>query len=466
MDKEQIKSNLLAVREGLRKLMVSRPYMLFISVLAGVLFIFNLAHVSLWIFLTLIGICFLIYKEFTPTFLHFNVMWMTLLKLYGAKPHDFFHVIPLLCVLVICFIAHFVIYKKNFRSGKLLWAHIAVSVALIFGGLFSISAEAYFKPTALFYVLGLSVGMVAIYILGRSCIGADEGIDVMRIFTDSLFFIGVTGVIMTASAAIPALLTGESYSIQWSNNLSAFMAFALPVPFYYAVKYERKVLYFLTGVIFYLATFFTLSRGGMLYSTFIVAVSAIFSIVFCKSKKVSLILTAVSAACLIVAVCAVISKFDVLMEELHISPNEARVKMFKLAIANFKKFPVFGTGIGFYGDFYHPQEGAMYWYHSTPFQIIGSMGTVGIIAYTYQFFVRLKVLLAGRNAINYALLIAFVGFELLALVNPGDFVPVPFVMNLTLMFAYVEYFNTLKLPENELLVPVTKLKKQPRITVA
>ena len=80
----------------------------------------------------------------------------------------------------------------------------------------------------------------------------------------------------------------------------------------------------------------------------------------------------------------------------------------------------------------------MCWYHSSPFQVIGSFGIVGIAAYGYIFVARI-VYFARRNTLtNKFIFIAYIGMQLMSLVNPGLFSPVPYLLMMTLLFVIMD----------------------------
>ena len=70
-------------------------------------------------------------------------------------------------------IFHFIKYRKPLKIGRSFWGLCAISLALILGGVGHISAAEYFGGSALFYVLGLGVGMIVFYLLLKSQVDTD-----------------------------------------------------------------------------------------------------------------------------------------------------------------------------------------------------------------------------------------------------------------------------------------------------
>jgi hypothetical protein len=130
-----------------------------------------------------------------------------------------------------------------------------------------------------------------------------------------------------------------------------------------------------------------------------------------------------------------------MLDNVMISSEEPRALMYQYAIEVFLKYPIFGTGLGHDVVYYNPQPMAMFWYHSTIFQIIGSLGLVGIIAYTYQMLMRGKTLIEAHSKYNLYLFLSILGFAGYSLVNVGYFIPLPFGPTLIMLFIVSERLN-------------------------
>ena len=106
------------------------------------------------------------------------------------------------------------------------------------------------------------------------------------------------------------------------------------------------------------------------------------------------------------------------------------------AVQDFKSNILFGRGLGYKGnsDVHNPAEFAICWYHSSPFQVIGSFGLVGVTAFAYQLWKRI-------THFNITLFIAYAGLFLMSLVNPGEFCPIPYGLMATLLFIICDKNN-------------------------
>ena len=116
--------------------------------------------------------------------------------------------------------------------------------------------------------------------------------------------------------------------------------------------------------------------------------------------------------------------------------------LYKDALREFANHPIFGVGCGYDGPDYenHVEEIVFYWFHSTFFQVVGSMGLVGIVAYGANYIMRAKILFRDIAKDTFVLFTALslAGFELYSLIDTGTFVPLPTMMIVFVLFAILE----------------------------
>lgn len=70
------------------------------------------------------------------------------------------------------------------------------------------------------------------------------------------------------------------------------------------------------------------------------------------------------------------------------------------------------------------------------------MGIVGILAYVYQFIKRMFLLWRKPTLFNMTVFLSYVSLELMSLVNPGIFCPIPYLLIVTIFFVVVERVHT------------------------
>lgn len=389
--------------------------------------------------------------------------------------------IPLLAAVIF----HFAYYRKPIRIGPSFWGLCAISVALLLGGVGTISSAEYFAPAALFYTLGLGVGMVAFYLLVKSHLSDTAG----KTVAISLYLIGLYAgfcVIMfyvrdmaghsrflesgnetvrslaaylySGSASNNLFLTRHQFlNFQSSNNLSTFLLLTMPFPLYWAAKNPAHIL---SVVFMYICLVFSGSRGGLVMGTIeLLLLMIAYIVIFPRNRRQRIVAscaTAVLCISFIACIPIVISLFQMpvssdeaavgisgLWEKLRtymLNSDEPRLKLMKQMVYDFIKNPAFGVGIGYTGNenLYNPVTGAMNWYHMWFAQIIGGLGALGIAAYGFQLVDRVRIFLRNRSRLTWAMFLSYIGLFLMSQVNPGEFCPVPYAMLAVTFFAIME----------------------------
>lgn len=220
------------------------------------------------------------------------------------------------------------------------------------------------------------------------------------------------------------------------------MMFFLPIPFYYALSKNRLFIFF--GFLFYLAIVMTGSRGGLVMGGIELFLCCLFVSVYDKPLRyVTFFLCAAGLVFLAMNIKEFLHVFTASDSLSLISEKEPRVNLMIRAVKDFLSNPLFGRGLGYTGniDFYSPVKGAANWYHMMPFQIIGSLGLVGVAAYGYQFFGRIRLIFKKPSPSSLTLGLSYAGILLMSMVNPGEFCPIPYELLAVLLFIFLELPN-------------------------
>ncbi len=344
---------------------------------------------------------------------------------------------------------HFVIYHKKIRIGSTFYALIAVSASLVLGGIGTISATDYFRPVSLFYVVFLGIGMVVAYLLLKAQMCEPRDYDARQKLLAILYIAGLLACVMLFKNIYDHWAHFIKYKhichyihMQAKNNLSTFLMFAIPCPFFFASKNR---LHLLSPLIMILAIIISGSRGGIIFGLIELAICYIvFTIVDKRNRYIYI-------AVLLLAIGAFIYKAPALLDFMFnksldklISTDEARYKMLSRAWEGYLQNSLFGHGLGYTGntDLYNPKAGALTWYHMMIPQIVGSLGSIGILAYGYQFFVRARTVIKGvltkDRILICALGMSYVGVLLMSQVNPGLFCPLPYSLITVMIFALID----------------------------
>jgi hypothetical protein len=348
---------------------------------------------------------------------------------------------------------HFIAYRPNpkknnlppFRltRGEMFAPILAASIAITAGGLGTITAKEYFGGASLYHMVMLGFGMLAAYILFMNYIPASAGQKLRRYLPHLMAALGLFACLMVFHHYLThfstVLKTGTVLQFQWRNNVSTFLMLSIPFPFYLALK---KPGWTVAGLAMFFALLLSGSRGALIFGTieFLMCVAVLFTID--RRRRVPYLIV----GGLMVVAAAVFAQdlFGFLGSTVNrlitITDQEVRMRLYERALTDFFHHPIFGTGIGYMGNRdVHPSKAfSLCWYHCEPLQILGSLGLVGVGAFVWQLIARCITFLKKRSAFHITLFISYVGVEMMSLVNPGVFAPLPYLLLVTLFLAAAE----------------------------
>ena len=359
--------------------------------------------------------------------------------------------LPCLIPLILAIGFHLIFYHpKRFSLGELGLSQIFVSIALLIGGCTCISLARW--TGALTYSLLLGVGVFFIYFAWTNYMRGTPYGETSTYFAKIFMWMGL---ILVGEMITYYVKSGVSFfahsSLEWidlgwgiDNNVATLLLLAAPMCFYLATQKEHPTLYILIGIIEYLGIVSTYSRGGILFAVITAPIVAVATILKSKNKSESLIII---VCVIIVALTAFAFTYEKILSMIgHIFEDglksSSRVLLYKDALHQFAAHPIFGVGTGYDGPDYenHVEEIVFYWFHSTFFQIVGSMGLVGIFVYGWNYLKRAKVIFKNILKDTFVLFsfLSLLGFELYSMIDTGTFVPLPTMMIVFIMFAVVE----------------------------
>ncbi len=441
----------------------SEIYIALITIIGIIGFIYKLEIHAIYAIGIIAGINWILSKDIMPSFLALAMIGMTPLARHGEAGY-FGPVYYLGYVLIPCFIIHMILHPPTFKVNKFFFTTLAVAVAVTLGGLFYTTPKEYFSMPAMYYIFGLGFGMLLIYMVIQSDTPYDKA-KIAEYFAKMMVGIGVMGIAMITmhyiknSELIEIRFSYFRSMMQWKNNLSNNLLLSMPFAFYLATKGKNSLFYFIVGLLQYIALLLSFSRGGILFGTMVFPIALVATFIIAKKDRVNfLVILAIVAGLIYLALNSLSdSIWEKITTSVEIREGEARINLYKLAWKNFLEYPIFGKGLAYDGGkYYRPEAWCMYWYHSTIFQILGSLGIVGLIAYTYQEIVRIVTLLKVRSRFNLFTLLSLAGFAGYSMVNVGYFVPLPFVAMLVHMFIVVDRYNKI-LKDNPILMLQEKI---------
>ncbi|CDB43856.1 o-antigen polymerase [Firmicutes bacterium CAG:240] len=345
-------------------------------------------------------------------------------------------------------------YRRRMVIGKLTYPYIAVSAALIIGGVGVISADDYFEPIGLYYTLGLGLGQLVLYLISRSRLENERGYDRVERVARILYTGGLLFVVVVLGFYIQNIdkfiEKGGVLFFKQRNFVTSVFLMVIPM---ICILVRRSNLYLIGTVLMYIAMIMTGSRSGLLFGSFLLLVCLAY--IYIKNKKYRRFYNWLFGVSIVVITVLAITFLPQLYAArienaaggggegtAGVHKDKTRLEFIKLGIENFLSHPIFGIGIANMKDvgiFKAYVPGSLMFYHNAVIQVISSMGLVGVLAYGWMLFSRLKMLWIGRKRKRIAVFaLSYIGIGLMSMTNPGIFCPFPEAGLLTLMFAIVE----------------------------
>lgn len=427
---------LTKIEERMHFFLNSRWSSLVYTVCASLAVIFSLEHYAIPVFVLWMAFTAVMEKNFLNIFLPLvlvcGIVLRTLRQTVLNTEH-FWLTVPVLIAIVL----HLVLHKRHFRRGKLLYSYLAVSAALIFGGLFHISAANYFRLEMVYYVFFLGLGVTFLYVWFRSGVYSSRHYDCRERLMECLYCVGIFCSVSILEQAVRLFLTtgNAMQSYLWANDIADMMLFAIPAAFYFA---RRNYIHAFVGMVFYAMILFTVSLSAI----FVGALLLLCCFGYLLRYRVTLRMITVSAmACIFacgMAVAIYLVKRAGGVLAFVTAEDSGRLGLIREAWQNFLSAPVFGVGMGDPGGMVDANFMIINWTHNFVFQVLGSMGIVGVLAYGYQMYARTSLVFARRDPFHMAVGLLYLALFLISLLQPGEFCPMPYALISVMVFTVLE----------------------------
>ena len=378
------------------------------------------------------------------------------LIIYTSDISQLLYMWPVILLLIpgfVVFIARNV--RRKFTLGKMFYPQIAVSVALLLGGAGIVAGADYLRalPTAL--VLG--VGVLALYVFYNHFLKRDGKHDIPTYFSKVMMYLGI---VIALELIVTILRSGvpvsqwhkEYWDLGWGNrnNVATYLMLTAGLTFYLSTKSRHSWLYLAAGFFQNFCIILSFSRGGILFGGISGIIALVLSIVRAQNRKHALITTGIVLAVILVLYLAFMGKINTMIGSLlsRGMDTSGRTELYVEAWQCFKAHPFLGVGMGYLGNNFDLSVANMYWFHSTLFQVIASMGIVGIAAYVYFYVIRAYLLFKNiKHTFNLFILAIWIGFEGYCMIDAGTFVPYPNMMLIIIMTLLLEVNLNNKLTE-------------------
>lgn len=348
-------------------------------------------------------------------------------------------------------------YRSRIRPGPTFFAMPAVALALFLGGVGSLSPDVYFSAASLYHMAGLGLLPIAVYLVAKTDDGRGRTYAIGDKVCAAMYLCAVflSYAVVRVFVLHPELLhiTDGSAAVfpymQWRNTAANLTVMLLPAVFYYARRHHP--VHLLSACAIYGLSVLTGSRGALVVGLLCMVAGVVY---FCYRRPRAWVWVAAVAAAFVLVflffgqpLCAFILRFRrlrILEDEGgdYSILDESRAQLFLRGVRDFLAHPLNGVGLAYRGnEDIAPVYGELRipWYHCAVAQVMGSMGLLGIAAYGYQLYLRLRLIIRGRkSAYTVALLLSYGALLVYSLIDPGLFSPLPFAVLGTLLFVFLE----------------------------
>ncbi len=441
--------NKLTSKQLFQRIIYNPLFILILGAIAITSWALNLGGIGILVLLTVGGLVLAFNRDIMPLLpcLIFTALCATSKNMFSSRLNMILIGIGG-GILLVSLIAHLITYKPKFRLFKLTLPLILVSIALILGGVGYLSVDQYFNGAIFIIALGpimlLAYYIIMLYLNPPAWVKAHNYMCYIML-TLGLIVVAqlITFVLRSESDIVDLIRTSMDFG--WGNINSVSMILTLSFPCAFFIGYGRKMTaipFYIISFLMYFLIFFVGSKLVVIVSSATMLAIIIYSIF--KGKNRGYLLYAICTIILAASIYAlmfpdktigIIEKIFIFEKVSYAGYTTLFTQAYNLFLAN----PIFGGGLGFASETLLVSD--FYLFYSTPFQIMGTLGIVGMVAYGIYYISRAVIMFKNPNPFNIIISIAIIGFEVLCLMDAGTFTPFPFVLIIIVLTAFMEYSN-------------------------
>lgn len=372
-------------------------------------------------------------------------------------------------------IAHIVIYKRykggweKIKNSPLVLGIAVLCIAMLLGGIFS-----KYLDLMSYIVSGtFCVILVCVFLFFKLTVSDKDGLVEYAMFCVMMLAIGVALAVLEFyvatyrgqaldSAFKDTMLLGAYVS----NSAGEMMVISLPAFFYFATVKKHGWAYILGATAMMVVVLLTLSRASLLFGAPIYAVGVIWCCFKSECKKFSRIFTLSGIALVVVGIVVFLCMGGIEIIGGFFADtgfaDRGRFSLWEQMLQCFASYPVFGAGFSVLYQINNHAQNSMNLYtalaHNTVFQMIGSTGAVGVLAYVFHRFTTVRVFVKRYSESRMFVGLTILAFVLLALLDQIFFFP-QFVILYAILLAVadIDYVNSSA--KNEQTEQVTEQKQ-------
>lgn len=442
----------------LNKFFYSIFYLIFIATLTAVTCIFGIEMYTFYVYV-FCGFIFpcLFCKDMTPTLAVLGMAYSSVsiktknakedLSLFVGRWHHLIIVASLIFACVIARLIYELVTKKEVRKYKhyLLFGYLIFGITLILGGIFS---PYYTGRDALF-------GLVEFLALFGSYFLLMYLIKWKEMKKDYFFYMMMFYGLALVAEVIYSLIVSKWYDTRtgWglSNNVAAQLCLCVCAPFYLAAKKRISPLYVTAAGLIIIATCFTNSRTGSLMCVILMVAGFTFSMIKGKGWKKRLAIS-ITSTVILVAFFTVFFIFLDFFKDFFYKAFDEKHSIFYLSGREgawtkgyhiFLENPRFGAGwyyLNDYRDYNFVFDFIPSRYHNTLFQLIGTCGAAGLLAYIYHRYQTIRMTFTKPNLEKIFMFLSILGLTLTSIFDCHFFNLGP-GLNYCIALAFIEGVN-------------------------
>ena len=352
---------------------------------------------------------------------------------------------------LISFIARFFLYPiKKFRLGKLFLPLVGVSVALLLNGLLS-DVNNYTNGLVTAFTIGPV--MIIIYLFFLNYVNPPKDFNLKKYLCYLLVILGLTCFTHLCIQSIHLNVIKDlefiTSELGWGNTNCAatLLLISIPACWYLITQVKNIIPLFIILVILHMGIILSGSDGVLAISLIFTPIIAFFTYLNIDAKRRAIYLKIILTILFVLTVSALVIvcvyDFEYLLSLLEPRfSDSSRTKLYQEALDLFSKYPIFGAGLGYQNPELPTLLGVrLYNFHSVLFHVMGTMGIIGIIAYTFYYTERFKLLMKNYNTFTLFITMAFIMFECYAFIDTSEFNAIPLMSTITVLFTIVELTN-------------------------
>lgn len=349
-------------------------------------------------------------------------------------------------ILVASFI-HYIIYRPRIVIGKYtlgLWIYF---IGLGMGGFLSdkfggLHADNLYQPIELFIKCLLIYPILIIFF--TSTVEDDfNGFSNKMVY---LFVLILFELIVFNTRYLPNIFDfrGKDLDLKWGihNNVATMLLVTQPFILYKAYQYKDKLIVSFIFILLYLINVISIiviiSKGAILAEFIGLALYILLFFVYSKNKKIYSLCT-ISIILIASVLCFIFYKTNTnyingFKEYLNMETMHSREIIYKDAIVQWKKAPIFG--IGFFGSFHWIVEtGNLQFAHNTFLEMLVISGVVGLLCLIYHIFDKYYRLIKKPSIMKFVVLLSFLIPGIYGLIDV-TYLLIPFTLTLIIEMVY------------------------------